>query len=245
VRDRLEIDVRTDPASVAAAAAERWIACASEAISARGLFAVALAGGSTPRALYGRLAESPWRERIDWGRTVVFFGDERCVPPDHPESNYRMAFETLLAKVPVPPDNVQRILGEAAEPNEAAVLYEAALRGAFPDDAVPRFDLILLGMGSDGHTASLFPGTRALDEKARWVVANWVPKLEAWRVTLTYPVIRAARRVLFLVTGRDKAPAFRRVFGPEDGGDPLPAARVVPIDGVVEVLADREAADAS
>jgi 6-phosphogluconolactonase len=196
--------VAPDVEGLARAAADRVSVLAQDAIAARGRFRIALAGGSTPRALYVRLAAG---RDIDWGRTDVFFGDERTVPPDDPQSNFRMARETLLAPAGVPPDNVRRMRGEDSDLAVAARDYEAALGG--PE--APPLDVALLGMGADGHTASLFPGTTALDERRRLCVAVEVPALGTRRLTLTYPALLAARDVLFLVAGADKADTLREV----------------------------------
>jgi 6-phosphogluconolactonase len=214
------------------------IAAATAAIGATGRFTLALSGGSTPRALYSRLAEPAQATRMDWGRVHLFWGDERCVPPTDGSSNYRMAEEALLSKVPIPPANVHRIRGED-EPRAAATGYEALLRSWF---AGTTFDLVLLGMGSNGHTASLFPGLTALGEAERWVVAELVPEVGMWRVTLTAPAINAAARVLFLVTGRDKAATLREVLsGPRDPRR-LPAQLISPSPGRLTWLVDEAAA---
>jgi 6-phosphogluconolactonase len=174
---------------------------------------VALAGGSTPRGLYQLLASEPYRSQLSWEHLRVFWGDERTVPPDHQESNFRMAEEALLSHVPIPLKQVFRIEGELPA-DEAAARYEAVLREQFrlSPGEVPRFDLILLGMGPDGHTASLFPGTSAVAESVKLVAAPWVEKLHTHRVTLTPPVLNAAKQVVFLVSGRDKAPALQAVL---------------------------------
>ncbi len=200
-----ELVVAADVASLARVAADRVRVVAANAIAARGRFRVALAGGSTPRALYADLAAT---HDVDWARTDIFFGDERCVPPDDAQSNYRMARETLLSVAGVPPDNVRRLRGEDADLQRAAWDYEATLGG--PDGAP--LDLVLLGMGADGHTASLFPGTKALDEGRRLCVPNEVPQLSTRRLTLTYPALLGARDVLFLVAGADKAETLRDVL---------------------------------
>ncbi len=231
-------------ADLGPAAAERIAALVQEAIGARGRARIALAGGSTPKPAYHLLAEPPYREAVRWSALEVFWGDERCVRPDHPESNYRMAHEALLCRVPIPPGQVHRMRGELADPEAAAADYEAALRAAFAvkPGEVPRFDLILLGLGADGHTASLFPGTAAIRERSRWVVGHWVQKLLASRLTLTPPVLNAARRVLFLVSGATKADVLRDVLeGPADP-DRFPAQIVRPVEGRVEWLLDRAAA---
>ena len=172
----------------------------------------------------------------------MLFGDERCVPPDHPDSNFRMARETLLDGVPIPENQVLRMEGENANPARAAHFYETRMRELFPDAEWPRIDLVLLGVGTDGHTASLFPGTDALQERERWVVANYVPKLEAWRITLTLPALNSARQVLFLLTGSKKAGVVAQGFGGEPHDEPLPCELVRPRDGQREVLLDEEAA---
>ncbi|TAH34366.1 MAG: 6-phosphogluconolactonase [Planctomycetota bacterium] len=218
-------------------ATEEVLRAAGEAIAARGSFFVALAGGSTPRMLYQRLAAAPG---VRFRRWQIFFGDERCVPPDHLDSNYRMVKEALLDPAGIPPELVHRIPGEM-EPAAAAVQYELELAESFPG-AAPRFDLVLLGMGADGHTASLFPGTAALEERERLVRENRVEKLQAWRVTMTLPLLNAARRVIFLVAGSDKAAALRSVLQPAGGMELPPAARVAPVDGSLLWLVDRAAA---
>jgi 6-phosphogluconolactonase len=203
---------------------------------------VALAGGSTPRSLYRLLADDkgPYRTRVPWESTHVFFGDERMVPPDDPDSNARMAFESLLRHVPVPGEQVHRIRGENPDPDRAAEEYEEMLRVTFrlAGREEPRFDLVLLGLGADGHTASLFPGDLALRETVRLAVPSTAPLPPSARVTLTLPVLNAASSVLFLVTGASKSPAVQRVRRGED----LPAARVRPQNGSLLWLCDRAAA---
>ncbi len=230
------------------AAAEVFIRRAAEAIRSSGRFCVALSGGSTPRGLYALLAAEPDAARVDWPRVHVFWADERCVPPSDPASNHRMARELLLDRVPVPGSNVHRIRGED-DPAEAAAAYERELREAFSTPAGPprpapgrRFDLVLLGLGDDGHTASLFPGRAALEETTRWVIAHHVAAVAAWRITLTPPVINAAADVVFLVSGREKAAILQRVIeGPYRPAE-LPAQRVAPRDGCLRWLADAAAA---
>ncbi len=195
---------------------------ATEAISERGEFRLALSGGNTPKPVYAALAERP----IDWGKVVVTFGDERCVPPDDAESNFRMASESLLDHVPILAENVLRMAGER-DPADAAAAYEEELRRRSPE-ATFRHDLILLGMGPDGHTASLFPGTIALDERERWVVENYVPQKETWRLTFTYPLIDAARHVCFLVNSQGKDEILAEVFS---GTSNYPCAAIAPTDG--------------
>jgi len=204
---------------------------AAAAVAAHGRFRVALAGGSTPRALYPRLIQG-----VDWTRADVFFGDERAVPPDDPQSNYRMARETLLAPAQVPAENVFRWQTEAADLDAAARAYEEALRRRAPR---PLLDLALLGLGPDGHTASLFPGTAALTVEDRLAVAVDVPALKTRRLTLTYPVFLEAGAVFFLVTGPDKRAALADAVRP---GSTLPAARIIHGSRVVRIFSDRAAA---
>jgi 6-phosphogluconolactonase len=226
-------------------AAEEIVRLAEEAAGASGRFTVALSGGSTPRATYALMAEDPsLRERMPWSRTHFFWGDERLVPPDHPESNYRMANEAMLSKVPVPPENVHRIVGEHQDATQAADEYERTLieffklsRGEFPF-----FDLALLGLGPDGHVASLFPGTVALRERQRLVVANWVEQLDAERITMTPPVFSHAACVIFLVSGAEKAAALKAVLEPGTDSKRLPAQRIRPQRGRLIWLADGAAA---
>lgn len=201
-----------DAERLAAAAAARWIALCHAALAARGVFHVALSGGSTPKRLYHWLARPDQQAVIDWTRVQLWFGDERAVPPEHTDSNYRMVRETLLDHIAIPPQNVHRMHAEPAHIEQNAVDYAAQLR-QLPQDAAGMsvFDLILLGMGPDGHTCSLFPGTPILHERARSVAAVHVQKLDSWRLSLTYPVLDAARQLLFLVAGADKAPMLRQV----------------------------------
>jgi 6-phosphogluconolactonase len=240
-----ELHIHTDRAALALAAARRWEAVARDAIAARGQCQVALAGGSTPRTLYRLLATENWRSHIDWGATRLWFGDERCVPPDHPDSNYRMVCESLLDGVPIAPEHVQRIEAERA-PDDAAQAYGALLQARFapPPGSAPRFDLVLLGLGPDGHIASLFPGTPLLDEDRHWVGACMIPRLDAWRISLTFPVLNAARHVLLLVAGEDKAEIVGSVFGDNRGEpahEPFPVERLRP-QGRIEWLLDQAAA---
>jgi 6-phosphogluconolactonase len=234
-----ELRVHPDAAGLARAAAEHFVTLATAAIAAHGQFVVALSGGSTPRATYTLLANDELAARVDWPRVRVFWGDERCVPPDHAGSNYRMARETLLDHVPLPTRNVHRIQGELP-PDQAATAYQAELEAVL--GAGGRFDLILLGMGEDGHTASLFPSTAALHEQTRWVVAQYVDKLSAWRVTLTPVAINAAAHVTFLVYGVGKAERLREVLDGPRQPDVLPAQIVRPTDGRLLWLADAAAA---
>jgi 6-phosphogluconolactonase len=238
-----EILVTEDAAALADAAARAIAACATDAVAARGRFAVALAGGGTPRATYERLARPPLREQMRWDRTWVFFGDERAVAPDHPDSNYRMAHQALLSKVPIPPAQVARIRGESDDLETAAADYGRRLTEVFEcrRGQLPRFDLILLGMGVDGHTGSLFPGSPVLKEVFRPVAAVHAGAASIpQRITFTLPVINAAAHVMFLVAGAEKAKVLKTVLGDTPGG--LPAALVRPSDGRLTWLLDRAAA---
>ena len=234
--------VYPDASHLAGAAAAHFVEHAAAAIETRGRFAVALSGGSTPRATYALLASPEFAGRIDWPRVHVFWGDERCVPPDHPDSNYSMARETLLDHVPIPVENVHRVRGEI-DPARAADEYERTLRDFFATrPGETEFDLILLGMGGDGHTASLFPGTAAIHEDTRRVVAHFVGQLNAWRVTLTPIAINAAAQVTFLVAGAGKAQRLREVLtGPFQPGR-LPSQIVHPTGGRLLWLLDAPAA---
>jgi len=207
-------------------------------------YSVALSGGSTPQRLFARLAADPYRSQVDWSSALIFWGDERAVPPDHSESNFRMAKENLLDCVPIPPDQIFRMEGERPA-QEAAVRYEEVLLRAFSHknkEDVPRFDLILLGMGPDGHTASLFPETSVLEERKQWVAAPWVEKFHTHRITLTPPVFNAAKRVLFVVGGSDKDKAAEAVLEGPFQPKQYPAQIVNPVHGDVVWLLDREAA---
>jgi 6-phosphogluconolactonase len=235
-----DIRVFADADDLAEGVAQEFVSLATTAIGDHGQFVVALAGGSTPRAAYTRLASGPYASRVDWSHVVFLWGDERCVPPDHPESNYRMAREALLDHVPVPEQNVFRMLGEE-EPMQTADIYEDTLRGLL-GGPIPRIDLAMLGMGKDGHTASLFPGTAAIHEPLRWVVAHHVEKLDAWRVTLTPVVLNGAANVLFVVSGRAKADRLREILEGPYHPDALPAQIVRPSKGRLVWMVDEAAA---
>ncbi|MEZ4389065.1 MAG: 6-phosphogluconolactonase [Candidatus Krumholzibacteriia bacterium] len=230
-----------DPAAFAVGAAELIVEIAAAAVAARGRFTVALAGGGTPQPVYARLAAPAFAGRIAWDRTDVFFGDERCVPPDDERSNFRMAREALLAHVPLRPDGVHRIRGED-DPASAALAYEQELRRVFHRETVPALDLVCLGLGDNGHTASLFPGTASLHERERWMVPQYVEALASWRVTATAPLINAARHVVFLVAGAGKADVLARVLVGAYEPDVLPAQLVQPSRGEVRWLVDAAAA---
>jgi 6-phosphogluconolactonase len=239
----VEIRTLNTPQELFAAAAELVASAASEAVAERGRFTIALSGGSTPKSLYTLLASNA-RTSLPWDRMFFFFGDERHVPPTDPESNYRMADEAMLSKIPVAQSNVFRVEAENPDAVAAAQAYEQTLRKFFALEAgqIPVFDLILLGMGPDGHTASLFPGTEGLREKSKLVVANWVEKLKTYRLSLTLPVLNAARCVAFLVSGTDKAPVLKSVLEGEAPGEQYPAKLVRPAQGKLMWLLDRAAA---
>ena len=243
--DAAEVRIFPDLPSLSRAAAAEFVALAREAIRSRGRFTVALSGGSTPKMLYTLLAEDPeWRDQVAWDKVHFFFSDERHVPPDHPDNNYRMAYRSLLSKVPAPPWNAHRMATELMDAAPVADYCAHILREFFrlgPGE-VPRFDLVLLGLGADGHTASLFPGNEALKETQRLAVAAWVPQMEAWRVTLTIPVFNNAAEVMFLVSGAGKAEALRAVLeGPEDSAR-WPAQSVRPWRGRRRFFVDQDAA---
>jgi 6-phosphogluconolactonase len=243
----LSIEVLPDAAAVAAQAGVWFLRLADEAVRARGRFTVALSGGSTPRALYQLLAgpdAAALGPPAAWDRIHLFWGDERYVPPDHPDSNYRMTREALLDRVPVPAANVHPIPTHFPDPAEAATVYEATLRTAFGvPEGWPRFDLVLLGLGPDAHTASLFPGTAALRDVEHLVTANWVPKFTSYRITLTYPTLNNGACVQFLVSGAEKKDALRAVWhGPRDL-EQFPAQGILPDNGRLVWLVDRAAVD--
>ncbi len=242
---RPEVRIWADAPALFRAAADEFTWVARQAIAARGRFCVALAGGTTPRSAYVLLAEDDARQpaqRLPWEKVHFFFGDERHVPPTHPDSNYRMAQESLFARVPVPEGNIHRIEAELTA-QEAANRYQQLLRAFFalrPGES-PRFDLVLLGMGPDGHTASLFPGSAALGETSRLVAANWVEKFGDFRITQTFPVLNHAAEVLFLVSGADKAEMLGKVLQGDASGAAFPAQRVRPQAGRLLWYADQAA----
>jgi len=239
----VEIRTLTTPQELFEAAAEDVVHTANDAVGQRGCFTIALSGGSTPKSLYNLLATNA-RTSLPWDRVFFFWGDERHVPPTDPESNYRMTEETLLSKIPVAATNVFRIPGENPNAAAAAEAYEQTVQKFFglQPGQFPSFDLILLGMGPDGHTASLFPGSAALREKSRLVVANWVEKFRTSRITFTLPVLNAARRVAFLVSGTEKAAALHAVLQSDAPGEQYPSKLVRPGDGSVIWFVDRAAA---
>ncbi|MBI1277120.1 MAG: 6-phosphogluconolactonase [Anaerolineaceae bacterium] len=233
------IRVAPDVAALARTAANTIQALSQRAISQSGRFTIALSGGSTPKTLFQLLA-SDYKEAVDWENVYVFWGDERCVPPDDADSNFRMARETLLDYVPISEANIFRIKGELP-PSDGAAQYELTLRGVFKDQ-LPRLDLILLGMGDDGHTASLFPGTDALNERQKWVIPNHVlTAKQTWRITFTLPVINNAANVMFLVAGTGKAETLKRVLKGEYKPTELPSQLIKPTDGTLVWAVDHAA----
>ncbi len=239
-----ELRILENGEELAREAADFVVWTGEQAVKGGGTFRLALAGGTTPKAMYARLAGSALARRLDWRRVAVFFGDERCVPPDHADSNFRMANETLLKPLNIAPDRVFRMRGEE-EPEQAARRYEDDIRKEFGASAPawPRFDLILLGLGEDGHTASLFPGTPALRERQRLVVPNQAPQGTKQRLTFTVPLINQAHAVVFLVSGKGKAPALKSVLeDPTADAQAFPAKLVQPGEGRLMWFLDRAAA---
>jgi 6-phosphogluconolactonase len=238
--------VEADAAALAALAARYFVEQAERAVAARGRARIAISGGSTPKAAFALLADAaqPWRERMPWDKLDLWWVDERCVPTDHADSNYRMTREALLDHVPLKPEQIHRMEGELT-PEAAAARYEAELRDSFrlAGDEMPRFDLVALGMGPDGHTASLFPYTAALHELGRLVVANHVETVkDSWRVTLTWPAINRAAQVFFLIGGTDKALILQEVFMGARDPERLPSQLIAPVGGILTLLLDRAAA---
>ncbi len=224
-------------------AAERWVELYEKSLAENGFFHVALAGGSTPRQLYQLLAHPQFADRVNWQNVHIYFGDERFVPAEHAESNFRMAKEALLDHVPVPSSNVHRIETDTGEPHEVASRYEKLLMASLPKTAegIPQFDLILLGIGPDGHTASLFPGTDILQQRERFVAAVYVKQKSTWRISLTFPVIDAARHLMFLVAGEDKSGIIGEILSSCKAEPVFPVQMLNPA-GEVEFYLDREAA---
>ena len=233
-----EIKIGPDAVALAHEAAQEFHRLAGTAVQERGRFSVALSGGNTPRAVYSALATE--HGQLPWDRIHIFFGDERHVPPDDPDSNFRMARESLLSKVPIPEKNIHRVKAEL-DAEAAAAEYDQQLRDFFGlvNQDWPRFDLVFLGIGEDGHTASLFPGSKALTEASRRVAANWVEKFKTFRITLTFPVLNHAAEVVFLVSSASKAQILSEILGPAT--QKYPAQRVQPENGRLLWLVDEEA----
>jgi len=241
--EQRRLEVLEDMNAVAHRAADLFVR-ASQQARARGTFTVALSGGSTPRAFHTLLAQPPYRDQVDWTQVHFYWGDERYVPPDDQESNFRMARETLLEHVPVRAEQIHRMPTEQADPEQAAAQYAQELRQGFGlmPGQLPRFDLVYLGMGPDGHTASLFPHTAALAVTDALVVANYVPKFATYRLTLTVPVLNAAANIAFLVAGPDKVDALAAVLEGPRAPEDYPSQLVAPADGTLYWIVDRAAA---
>jgi 6-phosphogluconolactonase len=242
---RIQYFVEPDPAALAWRAAQHFVELAEEAVAARGRVRIAISGGSTPKTTFSLLANPahPFLKRMPWQQIDLFWVDERCVPPDDAESNYRMTRESLLDHVGMQPEQIHRIKGEL-EPEVAAAQYEYDLRRSFRLEGAeaPRFDMVALGMGDDGHTGSIFPHTEAVNEMGRLVTANHVPQKDTWRITLTWPVINHAREVFFLIAGADKATPLKEVFlGPKDV-ERLPSQLIWPASGILTLILDKAAA---
>jgi len=227
--------VYPDADALARAAAVELASLAREGIAERGIFTLALSGGSTPKKLYTLLANDLEFRDFPWADTQLFFGDERHVPPVHQDSNFLMTQNSLMTSGRVPQSHLHRVPAEMADASEAAARYDVELRAFFPAEkclnGFPRFDAVLLGMGPDGHTASLFPGSQGLAETQRWVIANWVEKFKTDRITFTFPVLDAARNILLLVAGPDKADMLHEILVTKRGEAAYPVQRVVPVDG--------------
>ncbi len=237
------LKISADVDALCATVAKRIIECANTAVDKNGSFHLALAGGSTPKGVFERLATPEFNTQIDWHKTHIWFGDERCVPADHSDSNYRMANQALLSLVPIPENNVHRIQGEQ-EPVQAAQLYEQEMSQHLPssDRGVPVFDLMLQGLGPDGHTASLFPGTPALTVDDQAVTTVYVEKLDSWRVSATFPVLNTAHNLLFLVAGVGKAEVIRDIFQKNSSNRQLYPVEMLKSTGCVEWFLDEAAA---
>jgi 6-phosphogluconolactonase len=230
-----------DAAELARGAARRFAEMAETFTNDAGRFTVALSGGSTPKAMFQILAEKPFADSLPWRSSYFFWGDERCVPPDHPDSNFRMANEALLSKVPIPSENIFRIPAEDEDHERAAANYSETLQTFFAEER-PGLDLVFLGMGADGHTASLFPGTTALRVNDRVAVGNYVEKFQSWRITLTADSINRARNIIFLVAGADKAPALKEVIRGPRNPEQYPSQLIEPSHGTLLWMVDEAAA---
>jgi 6-phosphogluconolactonase len=239
-----EVIILADGAAIAKRAAQVFVQAATAAVKEKGSFTVALAGGSTPKALYGLLVNDPaLRAQLPWDKMRVFFGDERSVPPDHADSNFRMASQAMISNAPLNPEQVSRIKGEYQDTEKAALEYQQTLQSYFnlTDGQLPRLDLVLLGMGNEGHTLSLFPGTKALHDNGRMVMRNWIGKLYTERITMTAPVASNAALVIFMVTGTDKALALKGVLEGPYEPEQLPSQLIQPKNGRLLWLVDTAA----
>jgi 6-phosphogluconolactonase len=236
-----EVHILPDAAAIAKRAAQEILQSATNAVAQRGSFSLVLAGGSTPKTLYQLLVnDAALRAQLPWDKMVLLFGDERHVPPDHPDSNFRMATESMISKAPLKSGQVLRIKGEYPDTEKAALEYEQTLRQSFKlrEAEFPRFDVVLLGMGNEGHTLSLFPGTKALHQTQRLVVRNWIGKLYTERITMTAPVVNNAAQVIFMVTGADKALALKGVLEGPYEPEQLPSQFIQPRNGKLQWLVD-------
>jgi 6-phosphogluconolactonase len=243
---KIKYYVEADPAALARRTAQYFLEMASEAVQARGRARIAISGGSTPKTTFALLADpnEPWRSHMPWDALDLYWVDERCVPPDHADSNYRMTREAMLDQVPLKPEQIHRIEGEL-DPEAAAARYESELRNGFRLEGAetPRFDLVALGMGPDGHTASLFPHTEAIHELSRLAVANHVPgQKDSWRITLTWPVINHSSSVFFLIAGNDKAAVLKEVLTGKRDPERLPSQLIWPASGILTLILDKAAA---
>ena len=243
---KIKYYVEANPAALARRAAQYFLEMASEAVQARGRARIAISGGSTPKTTFALLADrnEPWRAHMPWDALDLYWVDERCVPPDHADSNYRMTREAMLDHVPLKPEQIHRIEGEL-DPEAAAARYESELRNSFRLEGAetPRFDLVALGMGPDGHTASLFPHTDAIHELSRLSIANHVPQQkDSWRITLTWPVINHASSVFFLIAGSDKAAVLNEVLTGARNPERLPSQLIWPASGILTLMLDKAAA---
>ena len=239
----LEIKVCKNQEEIFTKSVDMFIEIANQAIAARGYFSIALSGGSTPKGMYALLASDAYKDKVDWNKVHLFWGDERSVAPDNDQSNYRMANEAMIKKVPIPAENVHRMEAERQDIEQAAKDYEAAIKQVMPfaDGEQPCFDLILLGMGDDGHTASLFPHTKVLSENTRTVVVNWVEKFNTNRMTLTAPAINNARNVVFMAAGANKEQPLKEVLSGAPNSDLYPSQLIRPTDGNLVWLVDEAA----
>jgi 6-phosphogluconolactonase len=240
-----EIQIVENGEAVSRKAAEMMVSLALKKLQSKEFFTVALSGGSTPKNMFAILADdAALRNQMPWDRVHFFWGDERHVPPDHTDSNYRMTNEAMLSRVPIPPENIHRIRAENPDAGKAAEDYEQELRGFFKleTEQLPPFDCVFLGMGPDGHTASLFPGTKALHERERLVVSNWIDKFQSYRITMTTPVLNNADIVIFLVSGEEKAEPLRVVLEGEKQTDLFPSQLIDPAHGKLLWLVDPAAA---
>jgi 6-phosphogluconolactonase len=245
ISENHKIQKLSDEAALSRAAAETIVKHLNDSLRIREAYSIVLSGGSTPRRLYTLLAsDAVFRDQIPWDRVHFFWGDERHVSPDHPDSNYRMADAALLSKVPIPSTNIHRIRAEDSDALKAAADYEQEILRFFKLDAeqIPRFDCVLLGMGPDGHTASLFPGTSALNETKRLAVANWIEKFQSYRITMTVPVFNNAERIIFLVSGQEKANTLKSVLTRRRESVPYPVQLIRPGHGQLIWLIDASAA---